>query len=245
VADKAGIEPGDYLTRMEGVTLATDGTMADYCSVLRTHGTDATLAVEVFRPSDGGTYVGQFNGDPLEVASLPEPTNGGSGGGADTTDLTTVTDASGIVSVQVPTSWSDTDPSSFTDNRGNTVYDITASSNIADFRAGWQVSGVTVSASQDALGDYTVDEILDGYKNVAQSGSCTLSGGARQPYTDALYTGSYDYWEDCGGAGTTYVVIAATAKDGSHLIWTSIQLAQGDEAVLDVIVNSFMATFPS
>jgi serine protease Do len=244
VADEAGVRPGDLITRMEGVTLATDGTMADYCSVLRTHGTNATLALEVFRPSDGGVYVGQLNGDPLEVASLPEPEGGGGTGGTETTDLTVVKDEAGIVSVQVPASWSDTDPRSVTDERGNTIYDITASTSIQDFRAGWRVSGVTVSASQDGLDDYTVDQILDSYQNIAEGGGCTLLDGARQPYSDALYQGSYDYWQNCGGAGTTYVVIAAEAKDGDHLIWTSIQLAQGDEAVLEVIVNSFMADFP-
>ena len=55
-ADKAGVEPGDLLTRMQGVTLGTEGTMSEYCDVLRTHGQDATLDVELFRPADGLYY---------------------------------------------------------------------------------------------------------------------------------------------------------------------------------------------
>ena len=48
-ADKAGVEPGDLLTSMEGVSLGSDGTLADYCSVLQTHGQESTLAVEAYR----------------------------------------------------------------------------------------------------------------------------------------------------------------------------------------------------
>lgn len=244
-ADEAGIEPGDLVVKMEGVTLAQRGTMDEYCSVLRTHGIDATLAVEVYRPSDGGVYVGQVNGDPLEVASLPQtdPDDNGGGGGTSSGELTTVTDDEGVITVQIPTSWSDVDGRSFTDDLGNTVYDVTASTSISEFRAGWDVSGVTVSASQDALDDYTVDEILDAFGQTAESGSCTLRGGSRQPYSDALYTGSYDFWEGCGGVGTSYVVIGATADDGSHLIWVSIQTVSGDEAAIEAVVSSFMADF--
>ncbi len=34
-ADKAGVKPGDIITQMEGLVLGTDGTMADYCDILR------------------------------------------------------------------------------------------------------------------------------------------------------------------------------------------------------------------
>ena len=36
-ASTAGIEAGDIITRLESLVLATDGTMADYCDVLRSH----------------------------------------------------------------------------------------------------------------------------------------------------------------------------------------------------------------
>lgn len=240
-ADEAGVKPGDLITKMEGVTLAGDGTMADYCSVLRTHGADATLGVEVVRPSEGAIYAGQFNGDPLEVASLPETDDEPDQGGNE--ELQTVSDDSERVSVQVPASWTDVDGREFTDDAGNTVYDVTVSSSITDFAQGWEVSGVAVSASSDALQNTTVDEILDSAAGAPQSAGCTLQGGARQAYSDALYTGSYDYWTGCGGQDTDYVVIAAQADDGSHLIWVKLQLAAGDGWALEPIVGSFQAQF--
>jgi serine protease Do len=248
-ADEAGITPGDLITKMEGVTLATDGTMADYCAVLKTHGEDDTLTVEVYRPSDGGVYTGQVNGKPLEAASLPTsdddapPTTGGGDGGAATGDLVTVTDDSERISVQVPASWTDVDGRQFTDDKGNVVYDVTVSSSIADFNTGWSVSGLAVSASSDAVENTTVDEILDAAAGPPQSSGCTLDTGARQAYSDALYSGSYDWWTGCGGVGSDYVVIAATADDGSHLIWVKLQIAEGDGWVLEPIVGSFQAAF--
>ncbi len=240
VADKAGVLPGDVITRMEGVTLATDGTMADYCDILRTQGTDATLAVEVYRPSDGGTYAGQFNGRPLEVASLPDAGDTGDAP-ADSGDLMTVSDDSGQVSVQVPASWSDENGEQYTDDAGNVVYDVSASSNLESFYGGWEVSGVSVSASEQALANQTVDGILDREGAPPESAGCANDG--RQPYSDALYTGSYDYWYDCGGVGSTYIVIAANADDGSHMIWVRLQIAAGDEWAIEPVVGSFMADF--
>ena len=36
-ADQAGLQPGDVIYRMEGIGLAGDGTMRDYCDILRSH----------------------------------------------------------------------------------------------------------------------------------------------------------------------------------------------------------------
>ncbi|MEZ5256341.1 MAG: S1C family serine protease [Ilumatobacteraceae bacterium] len=61
-ADLAGVEPGDVLTRLEGVSLGTDGTFADYCDVMRTHAPGGALAVEVLRYATSEMLTGQFNG---------------------------------------------------------------------------------------------------------------------------------------------------------------------------------------
>ena len=66
-ADKAGIKPGDLLVKLEGLVLATDGTMADYCDILRSHNMTDTMAIEVWRFSDGTILTGRVNGERLEV----------------------------------------------------------------------------------------------------------------------------------------------------------------------------------
>jgi serine protease Do len=82
-ADKAGVEPGDIITMMENLVLATDGTMADYCDILRSHGPTDTLSIEVLRWANGEILEGQLNGRELELAATFDPggntnSNGGS-----------------------------------------------------------------------------------------------------------------------------------------------------------------------
>jgi serine protease Do len=44
----SGLQPGDVITRMKGVRVGTDATLADYCAVVRSTG-DGELPVEVTR----------------------------------------------------------------------------------------------------------------------------------------------------------------------------------------------------
>jgi hypothetical protein len=66
-ADKAGVKPGDILYQMESLVLATDGTMKDYCSILRTHKAEDTLSLSVIRYASGDFLEGQLNGRELAV----------------------------------------------------------------------------------------------------------------------------------------------------------------------------------
>jgi S1-C subfamily serine protease len=67
-ADKTGIQGGDVITFMEGVQLAKDGTLADYCDVLRSHEATDTLSVNVLRFDSKEGLEGQINGTPLAQA---------------------------------------------------------------------------------------------------------------------------------------------------------------------------------
>lgn len=68
-ADRAGIRGGDLLTTLEGLPIATDGTMRDYCDIVRTHAPQDTLGVEVIRLATLEYLEGQINGQPLAVVS--------------------------------------------------------------------------------------------------------------------------------------------------------------------------------
>lgn len=113
-ADKAGILPGDILYQMEGLVLATDGSMKDYCSILRSHKTTDTLSVTIIRPSTGEVMDGQLNGRALAVTSTFGSTIGSSGsttsgttaGSADSisTDFETDFTQEGWYSVIIPSS---------------------------------------------------------------------------------------------------------------------------------------------
>ncbi len=66
-ADWTGIKPGDIIYQMEGLVLSTDGTMKDYCSILRTHKPSDTLSLTVIRYASGELLEGQLNGRALTV----------------------------------------------------------------------------------------------------------------------------------------------------------------------------------
>ena len=76
-ADKAGLQPGDIIYQLEGLVLATDGTMKDYCDVIRSHGSSDTLSMTVIRYSTSELLEGQLNGSELVVTGNFD-TSGGS-----------------------------------------------------------------------------------------------------------------------------------------------------------------------
>ena len=92
-ADKTGVKGGDIITSLENLTLASDGTLKDYCDILRTHTSTDTLAMEVLRWDTQEVLQGQLNGRQLEVAyAFGSPTSEGSG-----TAAASPTDTSGTL----------------------------------------------------------------------------------------------------------------------------------------------------
>ena len=82
-ADKAGLKPGDIIYQLEGLVLATDGTMKDYCDVIRSHNPSDTLSMSVIRYASGELLEGQLNGRELAVTGNFD--TGGSSSGGDST----------------------------------------------------------------------------------------------------------------------------------------------------------------
>ncbi len=74
-AAAAGIRAGDLLMQLEQLPLAQDGTLRDYCDILRSRVQTDLLEVRVYRRSDHVILVGELNGARLEEVEgqLPEP----------------------------------------------------------------------------------------------------------------------------------------------------------------------------
>jgi S1-C subfamily serine protease len=84
-ADKAGVKPGDIIIMMENLVLASDGTLSQYCDILRSHKPEDTLSITVLRWATGEILEGQLNGRTLEVTgTLESGTSGGQTGGSST-----------------------------------------------------------------------------------------------------------------------------------------------------------------
>ncbi|MCE4025442.1 S1C family serine protease [Microbacterium sp. Au-Mic1] len=243
-ADKAGIEGGDLLTKMEGVSLGADGTMSDYCSVLRTHGQDATLSVELFRPADNTYYRGQFNGKPIAAQKTIETATGADSGSSQVAsgDFITVKDDSGTVSVQVPAAWKQTQGSPFTDDGGNEYKLLSAAPDINAFLNDWGAPGVSVYASKDAVGKVTPQQIMDGMGSGLAAEGCQSEGAS--DYDDGVHQGQLAMWSGCGPAKSYALVVSAQAKSGDYVVLVTLQAPKVDDlAAADRILGSFSARF--
>ena len=251
-ADNAGIEPGDLMITLENLVLATDGTMADYCDVLRTKGSDATMDFEVYRPSLDLVLEGQVNGDAIVIPLITQTViesgdgngNGNSGNNTGTGengapeqayDYTTVSDDSGLISVSIPTAWTQVDGSPNPDFGAS----IWASPDIQAWQESWAVPGIIVESSADR----TSADIPGLLAERDLSGVCEDLGA--EDYDDGLYAGTLQVWGNCGGTGTYYVILAASPLDPAqdYLIRVEVQavdsrdLEAADEALATFIAN--------
>jgi serine protease Do len=252
-ADIAGVLPGDIVTTMEGLVLGVDGSMADYCDILRTHGPEATLAIEVLRYQDGQYLEGQLNGRPLETSFSFESELGSvvSDDPAETSGAYNtyewVTDDFGSITVEVPSDWADVDGSPWVDDGEVIGAGISAAASLDDFFSFWDEPGIFFGASDDLaqLGGYV--QLLDILRpDFIQD--CDLDG--RYEYEDILYRGRYDLFTNCGGGvGSLFMVLTAVPVDDptEFLILLEVQIVNdSDLEAVDRILDSFevVATLP-
>jgi serine protease Do len=245
-ADRAGVQAGDIITTLEGLVLATDGTMADYCDVLRSHDPDDTMNIEVLRYATQEVLEGQLNGREMEMTfsfaqELQEEAEAEgidqSTTAATYSGYTTVTDDSGILTVDVPVEWTDVNGSPWTLSDEVVGVSVSAAPDLNGFNTTWTTPGIFFGASDTLIQDFgSMEEVLD---LLDFSDSCTYGG--REPYSDALYSGAYDVWSECGGEDVLYVVLASTPETRDVLILVQVQVVtDADLEALDYILNTFV-----
>jgi serine protease Do len=243
-ADQAGVKPGDIITSMESLYLATDGSMADYCDILRSHNPTDVLSIEVLRYDTQEVLDGQLNGRTLETSfsfanELDQELGNDTGTTTGYSDYTLVTDDFGAIQMNVPVEWGDVDGSSWTSDGDVIGSAISAAASLDNYYNYWTEPGVFFGASNDLadLGGYV--QLLDVTRD-SFTGECNLDG--RYDYEDVLYEGKYDLWTVCGGTDASYIVLSARPKEGQtdFLILVEIQIvSDADLDALDQILNSF------
>jgi serine protease Do len=248
-ADQAGVQGGDIIVRLEGLVLATDGTMADYCDILRTHNREDTLSIEVLRFATQEVLEGQLNGRELtqkfSFAQRVEGGSGGQSGGADDgtsesgsySGYSMVTDNSGALTMAIPDEWNDVNGDAWTIDGQVVGGTISAAGDLAAFYETWSEPGVFFGASRVLAQTMNEQNMLDHDANDF-SGDCNYEG--RDQYQDAVYTGLYDYYTNCGGVGTSLIVLSAVPENRGFLILLQVQVvSQADLEALDNILSSF------
>jgi serine protease Do len=252
-ADKTGVKPGDLVTQLENLYLATDGTMKDYCDVLRTHNASDTLQIQVVQWDTQEVYEGQLNGRALEYTSTLSGGTGGTGTStstsvncvaSSTSGYNTCTDDSGNLSVDVPDTWTDVIGSPWTYDGQDIGLAISAAPNLSDFQGYYNAEGMFFGAS-DKLADYGgYVQFLDFYTVDSYKVDCTFKG--RFDYNDTVYRGKYDFYTNCGGAGgyDAYILSAVDIADPtSKIILIEVQVVPGDTTTVEQIWNTFYVLF--
>ncbi|MCA9951563.1 MAG: trypsin-like peptidase domain-containing protein [Anaerolineales bacterium] len=239
-ADQAGVQSGDIITMLEKLVLATDGTMADYCDILRTHEAEDVLSIEVLRFDTLELLEGQLNGDALVQSfsfadELGDDTAVAATDGTTYANFTEITDDSGVLYMEVPAEWTDIDGSAWVVDGEVIGESIRVSPDIAGFNETWSTPGVFFGATDQYAAD--MDELLDAFD---YSDGCTYDG--RTDYQDSLYTGKYDVWTDCGDGGSVFIVLAAEPEDQSFLTLITFQaVTEADLDALDKVLDTFFA----
>jgi serine protease Do len=239
-AAEADILPGDIITTLNGVPMGQDGTFSDYCDVLRTAG-DRPMNVEVLRYDTEEVLRGELNGSgPLELAYSfareIEEQSGGLAGGESNSEYQTITDDTGVLSVDVPAAWVDTETAPQATDAGQAPY-IAASTDMDEFNATYNVPGMVFIAVPGTIAP------AEGLTLVAPApGECT--DGGIVDYDDGRFTGQYQIWEGCGGVGAVMVVLVSQAADyPGYTFITGVQAtSEADLAVIDQIFATFNVT---
>lgn len=249
-ADKAGLQPGDVIVTLDGVELGSeesDGPMAQYCDVLRTNDAEDTIDMEVLRLDTDEALEGQLNGRELEVVASDVSGGGedttvedtaGDAGGSDTGGFTSISDDSGVLSVEVPSEWDDVNSGAWEFEEEEVGLFVSASPDLEAYNDTWEVPGMFFGASSSLAEEYDADTLLDEFD---YSEECDYDG--RSDYEDVAYTGKVDLWINCGGRDTAFFVVAAMPEDGSIMTFVQTQaVAESDVDVFEQITDTFVVT---
>ena len=242
-ADKVGVKPGDIITKLEGLVLSTNGTMSDYCDILRSRNTTDPMNIEVLRFATQEVLEGQLNGPELEqsfsFAQAVEVDDGStaSGGDAGATyqNYVSINDDSQAIYVEAPAEWADVDGSNWIGDDGTVLgSSLYASTSIDGYNTTYSTPGMQILAGA-FFGDTAMRELLD---LVDYSSDCTYDG--RFDYEDPVFTGAYDQYSNCSDAGSVIIVLAAEPAAQNYSVVVQVQVVtDADLDALDHILNTF------
>jgi serine protease Do len=237
-AANLGITGGDVITEMEGLVLATDGTMSDYCDILRSHESDDPLTVEILRFETEEVLEGTLNGDAeLTVAfSFAEELGEEVGGDtAVTYEYVEIYDDDDALVMQVPTTWTEIDGRNW-DYDGTIIGSaLSAAPNLDGFINTWGVPGVFFGASDVLLDETNPGDLLSQYDF---SDACTFDG--TYDYEDSIYVGAYDLWLDCGDTDSLLVILEAYPPGEEFVVLVQVQIvSDADLEAFDTILATF------
>lgn len=237
-AARAGIVSGDVITRLSNVALASDGTMREYCEILRSHRDSDVMPIQVLRGDTQEVLEGEINGTALAVATSFAENEGATD---DYPEYIVRTDDTGTISVEFPSAWTDVSTTTWAHQDTDVGVAVVAAPDIDAWRNGWDVPGVFFGASETLPAEYTPTTFL-----ALSDFTADCKDVVRDVYEDPLYTGQYQIWRECGpDSRAALLEVVAEPEDKSFLMLVQVQaLEDRDYAALDRILDSFQLVGP-
>ena len=254
-ADLAGIKPGDVVNELERLTMAGDGTMKDYCDVLRTKGSGAVMQVKVLRFDTNEVLEGQINGREL-VAQQPI-----FGGQRDDERVATeqpgdlnlveVLDDTGTISADLPADWM-----TFTDAPNGVIAMINAAPDIDAWLSSFAGSrgrhnpprgGLDPNERDvaDAVGihiqvlDPPGGDLEDMLNSIGSPANCQFE--EQMEYDDGVYVGVAQVFTcDHGGIYAKLMAVEQGAPT-NFVVWIeAVAISDRDYEIVGAFLDSFM-----
>ena len=225
VSDRAGILGGDIVLQLQGFPLAMDGTMAEYCNIIRTHDPDDTMDIEVLRFATYEFLEGQLNGNTLTQSYFF--------GGTDDTDTDTdtpsadyvaVSDAYGALYIEVPAWYVEYDDTIWEAAWGNLDFEAASLFIAPDLDAyynSYDAPGVHYAASKDwgNIGGYM--QLLDAVRTTWYQDDCDLDES--YDYDDDYFEGKLEVWKCTQGAESWILAARPISDPLAYLVLMQVQ----------------------
>jgi len=230
-ADQAGIKGGDILLELQDFPLAMDGTLSEYCNIIRTHKPNDTMSIEVLRFSTYEVLEGQLNGNALTQSYFfgesPDTNNNGPVGDpedAATGDYIAVTDSFNALYLEVPSWYTEVDDTNWESDWGNLQFkaaSLRIAPDLDSYLNYYNALGVHLAASKDwgQIGGYI--QLLDAVRNTWYEEDCTHE--SRNDYDDGFFEGALDLWT-CTQGAKSWVLAARQISDPlGYLVLMQVQ----------------------
>ena len=214
-ASDVGLKPGDIITSLNGIPLGTEGTMEEYCDVIRTAGEGQPMAIQVLSWDDQAVYEGEINNPDRPLTAVA--TFGASAEDTgETYTYSTVFDDTGELYVDLPNTWS------YDGQPDGAKASIWASPDFDSFQNSWDTPGTKITVFPAPPADtHTIQEIYDLLSATTFLANCTYVGP--KDYDDGRFQGILGEWTDCGGTSTGYVMLVTVEPVSNRLVTMEFQ----------------------
>jgi serine protease Do len=232
-SDQAGIKGGDILLQLQGFPLAQDGTLAEYCNIIRTHNPGDTIGIEVLRFATSEILEGQLNGNPLTQANYfgdgdrsDEPSDGNSDPAGDegTSDYVAFTDFNNALYIEVPNWYTEYDDTIWEAQWGDLEFkaaSLVIAPDLDSYYGSYDAPGVHLAASKDwgNIGGYL--QLLDAVRSTWYQENCTFD--ERIDYDDSVFEGALEFWRCTPGAESVIVAVRPISDPLAYLVLLQVQ----------------------